>query len=320
MISIQEYYNSIYEDFIKTHMPLFEESLSYRIDQNEKVLQGNSKLIELLDLVYEKYDFNLHKQIKPNLQQFYLYQLQICGETDSYRLNVALVFVLFCCLGDKFLDSPRFSNEEKEYLCQKLDTRYFISEMPYVSEHFQEMDNLLNYLRVFIVRHSNTPLIQELIEDIQDAFTSEIHMSKTHLLMNEQGNKKSLYLLTDKSVKFERAAFLLSVIGEITPDAEKIADSIARIFWLVDDLCDFVEDVQCKRKNSLLFLYTDETEKLSLIERIDQTYKSLSSVYTLLDKEIERLNMLATPQLYHFIITQVWDWFSNVRKKAENQA
>ena len=69
----------------------------------------------------------------------------------------------------------------------------------------------------------------------------------------------------------------------------------------------------------MLYLYTDETEELSLAERVEQTYKNLSFVYTLLDEEIERLSMLATPQLYHFIITQVWDWFNNVRNKAEDK-
>lgn len=319
MITIQEYYNSVNEGFLKTHMPLFKESLSYRIDENEKAIQGSSKLIELLDLVYDKYDFNLHKQIKPNLQQFYLYQLQICGKTDSHRLDVALVFVLFCCLADKFLDSPRFSEEEKEYICQKLDTKHLLSDIPYGSEHFQEMNELLNYLRAFMVKHSDFPRFQVLIEDIQDAFASEMYMSKAHLPMSEKSTKKDLYLLTDKSIKFEKSAFLLSVLGDITPDADTIADSIAKIFWLADDLCDFVEDVQCKRKNSLLYLYTSETEKLSLTERVEQTYRNLSSIYTLLDEEIERLSMVATPQLYHFIITQVWDWFSDVRKKAENQ-
>ncbi len=319
MISIQEYYNSINENFIKTHMPLFKESLSYHIAENNKALQESSKLTELLDLVYDKYDFNLHRQIKPNLQQFYLYQLQICGKTDSYRLDIALVFVLFCCLADKFLDSPRFSEEEKEYICQKLDTKYLMSSTPYDSEYFQEMNELLNHLRAFMVKHLGLPKIQVLIDDIQDAFTSEIYMSKVHLPMSEKSDKKNLQLLTDKSIKFEKSAFLLSVLGDITPDAENIGDSIAKIIWLVDDLCDFVEDVQCKRKNSLLYLYTDETEELSLAERVEQTYKNLSFVYTLLDEEIERLSMLATPQLYHFIITQVWDWFNNVRNKAEDK-
>ena len=319
MISIQEYYNSINESFLKTHMPLFKEALSHRIDENEKALQGSSKLIDLLDLVYEKYDFNLHRQIKTNLQQFYLYQLQICGKIDSYRLDVALVFVLFCCLADKFLDSPRFSNEEKEYICQKLNTRYLVSNMPYGSEHFQEMDELLNHLRAFMVEYSDFPKFQALIGDIQDAFASEIYMSKAHLPMSEKNTKKDLHLLTDKSIKFEKSAFLLSVLGDITPDADTIADTIAKIFWLADDLCDFVEDVQCKRKNSLLYLYTGETEMLSLTERVEQTYRNLPSIYTLLDEEIERLSTVAAPQLYHFIITQVWDWFSDVRKKAENQ-
>lgn len=319
MITVQGYYNTLYENFVKPRMQLFESSLSYHFDDNEQLFRGSSGLIALLDAVYKKYDFNLHQQIKPVMQHFCLYQLQICNDIDTERLETALLFVLFCCLGDKFLDSPRFTNEDKECICQKLNTDYMSCEKPYESTSFQEMDVFINQIRTFIVRQPDTPGMQSLLKEIQDAFDSEIYMSKTRMPMSELFRKEDLHLLTDKSVKFERAAFFLSVFGNVTPEAEIIADSIAKIFWLVDDLCDFVEDVQCKRRNSLLFLYTEESNEMALSERIDRVCKELPRIYTLLDEEIERLRMYADPQLYHVIITQIWDWFSNVRQKADDR-
>jgi len=318
MITVQEYYNTIYEDFIKKRMQLFESSLSYHYDDNEQLLRGSPELIALLDVIYEKYDFNLHIQIRPVMQHFYLYQLQICNDTDPKKLEAALLFVLFCCLGDKFLDSLRFTKEDKKCICQKLNTDYISCEKPYESTHFQELDAFINQIRTFIVSQPDISELQSLLKEMQEAFDSEIYMSKTKLPMSELFRKEDLHLLIDKSVKFERSAFFLSVLGNVTSEAEIIADSIAKIFWLVDDLCDFAEDVQCKRRNSLLFLYADETQEVGLPERIEQTCRNLPRIYSLLDEEIERLHRYADPQLYHVIIAQVWDWFSNVREKANN--
>lgn len=70
-----------------------------------------------------------------------------------------------------------------------------------------------------------------------------------HLLLEKEDfNQKVIGLLTDKSVKFEKAVLLLSLKEEMSKAAIEAADLIGKISWLTDDLCDFISDIREQRK------------------------------------------------------------------------
>ena len=47
---------------------------------------------------------------------------------DIERMLTAGKLVLFCCLIDNLLDSPRFSAEEKDKDCEKAGTSFFFHD------------------------------------------------------------------------------------------------------------------------------------------------------------------------------------------------
>jgi len=274
-------------------------------------------LLGLLDTVEAKYGFDMQKICAPNYNKFVLWQRAFPGGSVNDRM-AAIKFVVFCCLVDKILDSPRFTEAEKEAVCRKVDVRHLTAEVPYQSESFPEIDALLNDIRIHLIAPEwrDSACLPMLLKKMDRAFTSEIYMWKNPLLLRESFNKGDLHLLVDKSVDFELAAFLLASQCMDHPDAA-VARYIAIAFWLIDDLCDFVEDIHCKRRNSLLFCCVPTDETISLEERIELAYSNLEKMIVLLETCLKKLKSCTNSELYQFILNEVWEWSFNVRRMAE---
>lgn len=310
----QKYYK-IFNDCIEENPFIFDEKIKKDYSDYPLPMADYSDIINVLDQVYKKYDFDLHKQLQPNYTKFVLWQLSSIDQRHESQIKIAIKWILFCCLADKFLDSVRFTVEQKKAICKKLDVKWFTQPEQFVSNEFEEMDILLNDIRKFITSKQiiDCSYFSQLIKSIQNAFVSEIYMSTTFLDAVEPFKNDSRELLIDKSVEFERVAFMLSVLPESNNKIEKIAISMGEIMWLIDDLCDFVEDVQCKRKNSLLYMFIKDDDTFDLSYRVKVVSERLSTVFFMIHKRLELIKNGADESMYSYMIFLVRDWCENVR-------
>lgn len=141
---------------------------------------------------------------------------------------------------------------------------------------FFELGELLEEIDHYIEEYENTELKEKILKLISDAFTSEQYMWRHLLLEKEDFNQKVIGLLTDKSVKFEKAVLLLSLKEEMSKAAIEAADLIGKISWLTDDLCDFISDIREQRKNSLLYFEMPD-EEMDLEYRAEMALEHMSN-------------------------------------------
>ena len=316
MLSKKAYNTYIKDNFIKKNELLFE-----KCDENNLTLQPIpeglfDKLLILLDEVYRKYGFDMQKTCAPNYNKFLIWQKENGGLVNYKDILIATEFIQFCCLADKILDSRRFNNEEKEQVRSKLNVNLFLSEQEYKSQYFEEMDILLNDIRRILTNEESTksPYYSIIIEKMDKAFKSEIYMSTNFLLPNQSIKDDEMNLLIDKSIEFEIAAFLLCSLSSPGKNTLKVSKCIAEIFWLIDDLCDFTEDINCGRKNSALFYCSSKNIEMKLADRVEMAYGNINQFIDLLIKKIIELRDMVGTDLYEYILNEVWEWCGSVRK------
>ena len=99
---------------------------------------------------------------------------------------------------------------------------------------------------------------------------------------------------------------------------ERAADEIANIYWLIDDICDFSEDIQCKRANSILFICAPPDQKMDLESRVAISIQNIDIVLDKLTRKMHILRDFLNDKAYSFIINQVWGWCRNVREAANS--
>lgn len=319
MLSAKQYYSYINERFIKKNRELFSgcgEDILVSRAAPEGVFD---RLLELLDRVEEKYEFNLQGMCSLNYNKFILWQEEFCGGYIESNLVAATELILFCCLADKFLDSGRFSDEEKESICSGLHSEYFVSREPYAGGACEELDELLNHIRVFLVDGTGmgTADREAVAVSLEKAFLSEIYMYRNPLKMTEAFDSKEMHKLTDKSVEFEIAAFLIASAGSNSEESMRAAACAGRIFWLADDLCDFVEDLKYGRKNSALFYCVESPGGITLADRAELAFCNIDIFIERLEQEIALLKECVGSDLYAFIMAEVWKWCKDVRRLAE---
>ncbi|MBR4026651.1 MAG: hypothetical protein IKJ01_03715 [Lachnospiraceae bacterium] len=142
-------------------------------------------------------------------------------------------------------------------------------------------------------------------------------MYKHPLEQVEKFDPKEMPLLVDKSIQFETAAFLMATFGRNTNISLDAAIETANIFWLVDDLCDFIEDIKAKRKNSMLFFCVHNNELLTIAERAKIAFHNAEEFICLLEENLTLLKTNTSQQFYQYILNEVWEWCSNVRKLSK---
>lgn len=313
MLTTWQYYQRLYESLILKRKDVFDNCLAY--DSVLTVLppetEGYTRLNRLLGEVEEKYGFHMTL----NYKQLYLWQQNFCPVADDASLLAAGKLVLFCCLVDNVLDSPRFFGKEKESVCDKLLPQQEIDLTSSPKGHFAELDALRDEAYDFYMHtYDNAYSTEAVMSDLALAFRSEAYMYRSRLRDCETLSASDLPLLTDKSVRFEKAALLTASFGHNTKRSIKAAVTMGKIFWLTDDLCDLIDDIHAKRKNSLLFFYADSSAPLSLLERAEAVYQHMNQAVADLWEELENLRGLADKSLYAFMVAQVWKWCCHVRR------
>lgn len=315
MISEYQYYQKLYNIFIKKNQKLFDECnahvFSSKIPEPES--ETYEKLQSLLYSIEQKYGFDM----RLNYKQLYLWQKTVTSKLDEERMIVAGKLVLFCCLIDNILDSPRFSIVAKDKLCEMAGMTFFNSKLQKDSPDFSEINILAQDILRFYQDHPTDIAYLNWKEDLLHAFQSEVYMYRSMLKKREGIPDENLGLLIDKSIKFEKAAFLTATYGHNTPQSVEVAELLGNVFWLVDDLCDFIEDVHAGRKNSLLFYCVPERGVFTLEQRIEMAYRNMDLATDHLNSVLTRLRALVSLDMSSFIVSQIWKWCYNVRKMAE---
>lgn len=279
------------------------------------ILPQDSKLQvseETLKQIKSKFDFDLLKMAKANELKFSLWQKEFSCEEDNYAKIIATEFVLFCCLCDKILDSKRFSTDIKTEICRRLND--FPSEEHIIGNYtFYEIDcfykDITCWLRSLGI---NEKKYSSIMTKIINAFQSEIYMYKNTLSGSEDYNQR---LMIDKSTEFVSGAFLISTINTDDEKMIETANVVANIFWLTDDICDFMDDIQCDRKNSLLVICVPGKENLTLDERVDLVELNIDKAINYFYEELSRLERLVSKDLFLYFLNEIWDWTYDIRRR-----
>ena len=265
------------------------------------------ELYSLLDRVEEKYEFDLQKIVLPNYIHFTLWQRSCGGKQNLEAIRAAVSFVVFCCLVDKILDSGRFSAEYKEIVCKKLDTSLFFSSSAFDGEGFAELDTMLNEIRLFLtdgqISEENAEWIRR---HIQRAFDSECFMYRSRLQNESYIAPKQLCLLIDKSVQFERIAFLIAAPDRISDQTKETAEHIGKLFWLIDDLWDLPEDIEQERLNSLLFF--DMPREMTVPDRVEMVRNKLGYYTEQINRELTSVGEFVSEPLLRYLRWELRKW------------
>lgn len=318
-MTAQEYNRYIYENFVEKNIELFESCHSAAKKKKISFMDDleSQKLLQILDSISQKYDFDMRRTFQINYEQFWLFQNSFGMSHSKKAILIATEFVLFCCLADKILDSPRFSKHEKEAVCNKLQLEIAVSNS--CDDPFPELtvlhQDIIEFLNDYELDYMEK--VQKIRGKVTLAFDSEKYMYYNDLRNMCSIKSENVHKLIDKSVEFESAAFLISTIFNNTDSIEKAVAEIANIYWLIDDICDFAEDVQCKRANSILFICAPPEQSLNLEMRIEITLRNIKELLRKLENSMQSLSRLVNEDVYCFVIKQVWEWCKNVRKMEE---
>lgn len=315
MINEKIYYKKIYEKLIVANSDIFSGCVEKNFPEIVIDNQYFEQLYNLLDQVEKKYEFDMQKIVIPNYKKFALWQECYFGKIDIEKIKIATEFIIFCCLVDKFLDSGRFTREEKNLVCQKIVADNFFSSKNYKSDIFIELDILLNNIRKFILDNECSNAEKDkLLKLIDKALVSEVYMYRHPLGENDAMEKKDYHYLIDKSIEFEKSAFAIATYTANNERSENAAKNVGNVFWIIDDLCDLMEDIKYNRKNSLLFVGIDCDEPISISKRIEYAYKNMD---WFIEKLINNLNALknnSSEKFYDYIVNEVWEWCFDIRR------
>lgn len=306
----QQYFQKLYDRLIAPNLDRFREALAH--DPSPALSPPEGGDYQALSAVLACVERNYGFAMRLNYGQLYLWQKSVLGEVDHRRLLAAGYLVLFCCLADNILDSPRFSSAQKELLCENMDELLF-RQGPRAFSLFPALGLLAMGASDFFPDQTADPLYPQRQEELARALRSERYLYRAPLDRGRPLPGEKLALLTDKSVLFEKAAFLTASYGGNTPESVKAAGLLGEVFWLVDDLCDLMEDVRMGRKNSLLFYCAHTPEPLTVLQRLERVSDHLALPVDRLERVLGELEGLISRDMFRFLLVQIWKWCHRVR-------
>jgi hypothetical protein len=315
MVTEKSYYSALYEKLVVGNYDMFSSCME-REHRNIGINVGFFEwLYNLLKQVEDKYEFDMQKMILPNYEKFASWQERYMGGTDIEKIEIATEFIIFCCLVDKILDSERFTDEEKKMVIDKIAVNNFSSMQEFESDNFIELDMMLNKIRLFILKiQCGDSEKEKLMESMDRAFASEIYMYRNKLGDKDSIKKQDYHFLVDKSVEFEKAAFMLATYTYNSEESEIAANNVGEIFWLTDDLCDLIEDVKYRRRNSVLFIGIDSESPMDISNRMEYAVDNMDMLIERLIKNLYELKANSCDIFYGYIVNEVWEWCIGVRK------
>lgn len=302
-----KYYQYIYQKLVLKH-----KDWNIQREKPHKIFETPVDLIQIMNRIELKYGISLHKSAKINIEKFYIWCNECCGQINKEHIQTATYFVLYCCLADKILDS------EKNFLNYKYmvyrDLENFIKMSDTVTGDLYEMYELRKKIQGFIKvkQQSGNSNILLIKEKINRAVRSEQFMATHSINDFDVSIKESL--ITDKSVEFVSAAFLIAVYDTINEQVVEVSETIGKIFGYIDDICDYVSDMETESLNSLLFVCPKTSE---ISGNMEWTTEKVDLAIKTLEKEVSKLKKTVGKEMYVFILNELWDWMADVRKKIE---
>lgn len=316
MFNASEYYQKVNDELFCKNDNLFRPHLrSYEneIEIARKLYNGTWNQ-ELLKAITIHYGFNMDRVYLDNYVFLNHWEKEILHfENKTADFEPALMYIVFCCLADKLLDSKRFSTDEKVRFLPVIK-----EPLKHNEEQNIEYSDFLTLKDLYSKQISNIAdsiLKEEIIDLIVRAFKSECFISTNFLSQKLVAVKPTISELTDKSVCFEKAALLL-MLNKSNETLNHLSTLIAQTFWLIDDLNDFVEDVNNRRLNSLLFL-DDKASAYNVEEIVYSGFQSTSLAVERLLESLAQLEIEASPALADYVITKVWLWGETIRENGK---
>lgn len=315
MISEKRYNMYIYN---KIKDRLFDEEDNYfdrDIQELDSFFQTGSDVWNTLTQIANLYEFDMRKKFYINVEFMTIWQKSLIGYVDLNAAVIAAEYVIFCCIVDKILDSKRFSDETKFDLLKYININSFMHNvrLKIKEQNLCCIFELVEDIRDYLFHFRKKQLCESLNEEINRALVSECFMG-THNL-NYSITDDEFHLLIDKSVCFESSALKLSILGQ-NENFETLTRLVGEIFWLIDDICDLLEDYKNKRINSLLYY---ENGGQSVDERLLYAVDNIDYYIDILIEKVEYLRKCANDDIYTFVKEQIWWWLSGARRIVESQ-
>ena len=267
----------------------------------------NATFDTILEKTKEVYGFDLTKVYAFNHVKYYLWRKEFCCEHDEWN-EAALSFVCLCCLADLIFDSKRLGENEKKYIADILSSDHFKMSM---DSYFKlETKTPIDLLYAMFIkamrklREYNPEIFQDIQSDIIKAFESEIYISTNKLIFPD---KIDIELITSKSIEFVFCCLCLSAVNACDlMRMKKCARAIAKLFWLVDDMCDLYDDISNSIKNSILFIQKGEIK--SLENSIDFVFENINVFFEVIEENIDVIKNNLSDDTYKFFLYELYDW------------
>ncbi len=314
-VSPKNFYLFLYDEVLMKYKEMFE--YCSRLDVSKEIVapgrRDYDELNELLLQIHEKYNIDMNV----NYAQLYLWQKCFLEKTNDEAILAASYLVKFCVMADCILDSTRFSEKQKKYVCKK--SNLLLRQTDSKGE-FPELDRLLSgFLNYMHMQKDDVFFSKEILKKtLRKAFQSEIYMYKSKIDFSEDLKGKNLSLLVDKSIEFEKVAFIVSLYGNNNETSVLAAELLGKVFWLVDDLCDFIDDIKTGRKNSLLIYCADKETFGSFEERLANVFKNMNRAAKELESTLRKLRNYVDEPFFCFLAVHIWNWFEPVRVAVQS--
>ena len=272
-------------------------------------------LTKILTRIEKKYNISLYRCAQANYKKFYIWSREFCNQADEEYIQTATCFVLYCCLVDKILDSERFPLNYKYMVYKDMDK--FIEMSEAVTCDLEELYELRVKVQKFVRTKQKSDNTYALLQTkIDRAIKSEQFMA-VHSV-KDFDTKMEFEMVTDKSVEFVSAAFIIAAYDFAEKDVIiEASESRGWIFGYIDDICDYMSDMETGSLNSLLFICTDMQSDMSIEERMKMAAVNVDRAIEKLELNVKKLGKLVGKQLYWFILDELWDWMADVRRIME---
>ena len=307
MTKKQKYYEYLYRRLVLEHS---EWNGKDKFVHREMKL--SSELKELLDRIFVKWGLTFHRNVALNLEKFQLWREGFGAVRNFEYIEVASYFVLYCCLADRILDTQRFTDQEKELVYQ--DIKNFWNGSYNGDGEFSELHKIRKKILIFFDKNEKTQKnkYQILKDKISRALISERFMYDHSI--DDFNSDMDPHNILDKSVEFVSASFLIAAWDLFGKEEIKTADLIGEIFGYVDDICDYVLDMETGTLNMVLFICMNERTDISTMKWMEEAAGHIEIMIRLFENKVEQLRNRVDTQLYLYLLDELWNWTGDIRK------
>ncbi len=314
----EEYLLLLKQKFLQTEIY---EARKYKKKYENRIKEASQRQKTVFDMIIKKtkeiYDFDLTKVYTFNYVKYNLWRREFCNQNNEWN-KAALSFVCLSCLADLIFDSKRLGKKEKQYIENILTDEYFKLSMNLESR--EEAENPIDLLYTLFIKamknlkRYNIEIFLDLQTDILKAFESEIFISTNKLIFPE---KIDIELLTGKSIEFVSSCLYLAAVDAYDlVRMKKCAAAIAKLFWLVDDMCDLYDDIKNQVKNSILFLQNGEVKTLE--NSIDFVIENIDVLFEVIKENIDILKSNLSYEVYNFFLYELYDWVQVINVRMDD--